>query len=48
MEKYMRENNVEMVVSGSDHSLISFTACAGKMAHFPLVLASGKGKEIQD
>lgn len=29
MEKFMRENNIEILVSGSDCSLVSFTASAG-------------------
>ena len=28
MEKFMQENDIEMIVSGSDCSLISFTATA--------------------
>ncbi|KAG0650131.1 amidase [Hyphodiscus hymeniophilus] len=29
MERYMQENDIEMIVSGSDCNLISFNACAG-------------------
>jgi hypothetical protein len=42
MEKYMRENDIEMIVSGLNHSLISFTACAGKMGPFPPCVCLGK------
>lgn len=30
MAKYMRENDLDLIIANSDLTLVSFTACSGK------------------